>query len=239
MNSQLAATFGLPAPGFPVAVGGTVQRVYDDLRKRIITIQLPPDTTLSRGELTETYEVSQTPIREALQLLKQEGLVRIYPQSRTVVTRIDVLQIYEAHFLRVALETEVCRRLAADPELDPAIITRARSIIKMQRAVADDPEQITIFQELDELFHQTLFAGVKRSNLHQLVRERSGHLERIRRLHLPETGKIVSILDGHQAIVEAIAARDERAAVEAIREHLSRTVAKVEDMRKEFPHYFI
>ncbi|MGO8433620.1 GntR family transcriptional regulator, partial [Rhizobium johnstonii] len=75
-----------------------------------------PDTPLSRTELTETYEVSQTPTRDALQLLPQEGLVRIYPQSSTVVTRIDVLQIYEAHFLLVALETEVCRRPATDPD---------------------------------------------------------------------------------------------------------------------------
>jgi DNA-binding GntR family transcriptional regulator len=239
MNSQFASTFGLTAPGFPVVAGSTVQRVYDDLRKRIITIQLPPDTTLSRTELTETYEVSQTPIRDALQLLKQEGLVRIYPQSRTVVTRIDVLQIYEAHFLRVALETEVCRRLATDPDPDPSVITRARSIIKMQTAVADDADQIAIFQELDELFHQTLFAGAKRSSLHQLIRERSGHLERIRRLHLPEKGKIVSILDGHHAIIDAIAARNEQGAVDAIREHLSQTVAKVEDLRKEFPDYFV
>jgi DNA-binding GntR family transcriptional regulator len=216
--------------------GGTVQRIYDDLRKRIITIQLPPDTMLSRADLTETYEVSQTPIREAMQLLKQEGLIRIYPQSRTVVTRIDVPQVYEAHFLRVALETEVCRRLAA--ECDPGTITRARSIIKMQEAVADDPEQLSIFQELDELFHQTLFAGVKRTGLHQLVRERSGHLERIRRLHLPEKGKILSILSGHKAVIEAIAAKDENAAVDAIRDHLSRTVARVEELRQSFPQYF-
>jgi GntR family transcriptional regulator, rspAB operon transcriptional repressor len=223
MNTSLAQTFGLTAPGFPAVTGSTVQRVYDDLRKRIITIQLPPDTTLSRTELTETYEVSQTPIREAMQLLKQEGLIRIYPQSRTVVTRIDVPQIYEAHFLRVALETEVCRRLALEP--DSPTVMRARSIIKMQEAVADDPEQLAIFQELDELFHQ-------------LIRERSGHLERIRRLHLPEKGKILNILEGHRAIVEAIAAGNETGAVEAIRDHLSRTVSKVEDLRAEFPHYF-
>ncbi len=43
----------------------------------------------------------------------------------------------------------------------------------------------------------------------------------------------------HRAIIEAIAARDEQGAVNAIREHLSRTVAKVEDLRKEFPHYFV
>jgi DNA-binding GntR family transcriptional regulator len=236
MNTSLASTFGLTPPGLPALNGGTVQRVYDDLRRRIITLQLPPDTTLSRAELTDTYEVSQTPIREAMQLLKQEGLVRIYPQSKTVVTRIDAPQIYEAHFLRVALETEVCRRLATDG--DAATVTRARSIIRMQEAVADDPEQLAIFQELDELFHQTLFSGVGRSGLHQLVRERSGHLERVRRLHLPEKGKIVSILEGHRAIVEAIAARDADGAVAAIRDHLSRTVAKVEELQREFPHYF-
>lgn len=236
MNTHLAATLGLSAPGFPVTAGGTVQRIYDDLRKRIITIQLPPDTMLSRADLTETYEVSQTPIREAMQLLKQEGLIRIYPQSRTVVTRIDVPQVYEAHFLRVALETEVCRRLAIEP--DAGTVTRARSIIKMQEAVADDPEQIAIFQELDELFHQTLFAGVKRTGLHQLVRERSGHLERIRRLQMPEASKIQAILSGHKAVIEAIAARDENGAVEAIRDHLSRTVARVEELRQDFPKYF-
>lgn len=236
MNTSLASTFGLSDPTYPALSGGTVQRVYEDLRKRIITLQLPPDTTLSRAELTDTYEVSQTPIREAMQILKQEGLVRIYPQSKTVVTRIDVPQIYEAHFLRVALETEVCRRLAA--EGDSSTITRAKSIIRMQEAVAEDPEQLAIFQELDELFHQTLFAGLKRGGLHLLVRERSGHLERVRRLHLPEQGKIVNIIEGHRAIVDAITARDEAAAVAAIRDHLSRTVAKVEDLRREFPQYF-
>ncbi|MGO7808008.1 hypothetical protein ACC694_37860, partial [Rhizobium ruizarguesonis] len=55
-----------------------------------------------------------------------------------------------------------------------------------QAAVADDADQIAIFQDLDELFHQTLFACAKRSSLHQLILERSGHLERIRRLHLDD-----------------------------------------------------
>lgn len=236
MNNPLAAGFNLAEPDAGTAPGGTVQRVYNDLRQRIITLQLPPDTTLARTELTETYGVSQTPIREALQLLKQEGLVRIYPQSRTVVTRIDVPQIYQAHFLRVALETEVCRRLAA--AADPAVITRARSIIRMQEAVADDPGQITMFQELDEMFHQTLFAGLDRTGLHQLVREQSGHLERVRRLHLPQKGKVLNILSGHRAIVDGIAAGDPAQAMEAVRAHLSQTVDRVEALRTEFPDYF-
>ncbi|MBU3031336.1 GntR family transcriptional regulator [Paracoccus marinaquae] len=235
MNSNLAMTFGLSVPG-NAAAGGTVQTVYQDLRRRIIGLELLPDTTLSRAELTDTYEVSQTPIREALQLLKQENLVRIYPQSKTVVTRIDIPQIHEAHFLRVALETEVCRRLAS--ERDDQTVTRARSIVKMQEAIAEDRSQMALFQELDELFHRTLFAALDRTGLYQLLRERSGHLERIRRLHLPEMGKVLDVLGAHNAIIDAIDARDEDRAVAAIRDHLSRTITKIGELQKEFPDYF-
>ncbi|MEI4488823.1 GntR family transcriptional regulator [Frigidibacter sp. MR17.14] len=230
----MAETFGLHAP--LMQGGTTVQRVYGDLRRRIITLELAPDTTLSRTDLSDTYGVSQTPIREALQLLKQEGLVFIFPQSRTVVTRIDVPQIYEAHFLRMSLETEVCRRLAAEDS--DATLSRARSILRMQEAISDDPSQIAMFQELDEVFHQTLFAGVGQIGLNHLVRERSGHLERARRLHLPEKGKVVSILDGHKAIIAGIASGRPEAATDAMRDHLSQTVSRIEALRREFPDHF-
>ncbi|WP_146112995.1 FCD domain-containing protein [Paracoccus yeei] len=74
--------------------------------------------------------------------------------------------------------------------------------------------------------------------MHQLVRERSGHLERGRHLHQPEQGKVLNILAGHRAIVEGIASGDEYQAVNAIRDHLSQTVARVEAPPQEFPHYF-
>ena len=90
----------------------TAARIYNDLRVRIINFDLKPDTPLSRKELSANYGVSQTPIREALQRLEQEGLVRIFPQSKTVVTRIDQSELREAHFLRVALETEVAQRIS-------------------------------------------------------------------------------------------------------------------------------
>lgn len=47
------------------------------------------------------------------------------------------------------------------------------------------------------------------------MREHSGHLERVRRLRLPEKGKIVAILEGHRRIIEAIAAKDAEAAIAA------------------------
>ncbi|MDS9469776.1 GntR family transcriptional regulator [Paracoccus sp. MBLB3053] len=233
MTKTLLSAFSAAETG--TAAGGTVQRVYGDLRQRIIAFELPPDMTLDRHELTEHYGVSLTPLREALQKLHLEGLVRVYPQSRTVVTRIDIPQIYEAHFLRTALECEVARNLALKP--DPDLITRARSIIRMQEVVAQDPGQVTMFQELDEVFHNTMFAALGRGALHQLIRERSGHLERARRLHNAQ-GRVASIISGHLAVVDEIEKGDPDAAVSAMRRHLGGTISQVEKLRSRHPDYF-
>lgn len=202
---------------------------------RIISFDLQPDLTLSRSELMAHYNASQTPLREALQRLDQEGLVRIYPQSRTQVARIDSEQIYEAHFLRVALECEVARELALAPDAD--FLGRARSIIRMQEAVGGRPEQMAMFQKLDEAFHGALFSGLGRDRLHRLIRARSGHLERARRLHKAQS-RVASIIAGHIAVVAAIEAGDGDRAAASMREHLGGTISHIADLRARFPAYF-
>jgi len=212
------------------------QRVYDDLRERIASLELPPGTTLSRNELAKHYDVSLTPIREAMQRLEQDGLIRIFPQSKTLVTKIDVAQLYETHFLRVAVEVEVARRLAEQP--DPAVIKKARAILTMQDTLVDNLEEIGLFNELDEAFHQTLFAGVGQLNLHAMLKSKAGHLTRARRLDLPKEGKVRDIMKAHWAILNAIEAGDPQAAQEAMRMHLAGTVRRIEQLRQENPDYF-
>lgn len=235
MANSIIAALSPADPNNAANGGGTVQRVYEDLRRRIIDFELAPDETLSRNDLTEAYGVSLTPLREALQKLNQEGLVRIFPQSRTIVTRIDIPQIYEAHFMRVALECEVARNLALAP--DSELVTRARSIIRMQEAVAKDRSQVSMFQQLDEVFHNTLFSALGRGALHRLIREKSGHLERARRLHNAQS-RVDSIIGGHLAVVAAIEAGDPDQAVRAMREHLGGTISQIELLRQKHPQYF-
>ncbi len=219
-------------PGSQSAAG----RTLDALRQRIITLDLPPETVLSRIELAQHYDVSQTPLREALQKLEAEGLVDIYPQSRTVVTRIDTTKMHEAHFLRLAVETEVLRRLSH--ECDATSLSRLKVILTLQEELSGSLAELPAFQELDEVFHQTLMAAAGQPGLHALLRSRSGHLNRVRRLDLPNEGKIRRILDGHRAIIAAIEAKDEAAALTAIRDHLSQTVSRVEALRAKYPSYF-
>lgn len=223
-------------PQGPLGPAPAAQGVYEALRAQILAMELAPDTTLSRSALAERFGVSQTPLREALQQLELDGLVRIVPQSRTVVTRIDVRALAETHFLRVAVETEVVRRLAQSPPRDT--LGRARALVRMQGSLVGDSAQTSMFFDLDRALHRTLFEGIGMAAIYALVARRQGHLARCQRIELPMQGKMEAILAHHDAILDAIEAGDPDAAAAAMREHLSGTMRRLADLRLAHPDYF-
>jgi DNA-binding GntR family transcriptional regulator len=225
----------VPSPGVSARIPAST-RIYEDLRNRIINFELPPGHTLSRPDLAQHYQVSQTPVREALLRLEADGLVETYPQSRTVVSRIDISEIHEAHFLRVATETEVVRHLAETP--DAPAVTKARSILKMQQALIGDLDSMGMFHRLDETFHQTMFAGVGQLGLHDLVKTKCGHMVRARRLDLPREGKMQHILEEHEDILAAIEKGDPDLAMAMLRKHLTGTITRMMGLKQEHPDYF-
>jgi len=218
------------------APANTAARIYGDLRIRIINLDLKPDTPLSRKELSANYGVSQTPIREALQRLEQEGLVRVFPQSKTVVTRIDQSELREAHFLRVALETEVVRRITA--AADRSVVERLRTIVKMQETLAGDVGQTEMFNDLDRAFHRTNFEVLSLRATYVLMSARQGHFARCQRLELPKEGRMEQILADHSKIVDSIESGDPARAAEAMRNHFNGTIRRVSQLSEEFPEYF-
>jgi DNA-binding GntR family transcriptional regulator len=74
--------------------------------------------------------------------------------------------------------------------------------------------------------------------LRELIRSRSGHLDRLRRLHLPSPGKAEQIIADHAALAEAVIAGQPDAAERHLRQHLSGTFAEIDRIRAEAPGYF-
>ncbi len=236
MNVAVKAALDLVRHSARREARSAAARIYDDLRQRILSLELPPGSGLLRSELADHYEVSVTPLRDALQLLEQDGLVEIYPQSRTQVTRIDLAKVYEAHLLRVALETEVVRRLAERDCSDT--VAHCRAVIELQRSVADDRAQLQLFQQLDEYFHACLFAALSLEDLQKIVRSCAGHLDRVRRLQTHSGEKIRNIIAGHVAIVDAIESGDAQAAMDALRKHLWKAPDWTDAFRAQYRDYF-
>lgn len=209
--------------------------VFEQLRDMIVSLALVPGTPLSRAELQQQFRLSSTPIRDALMRLEQAGLVEIFPQSGTIVSLIDIARARQAQFLRRAVEQEAVRILAANP--NAGLIERLQGIIAQQRALAKDGD-LARFNDADLAFHQCMYEAAGAPDLWALVRQQSGHIDRIRRLHLPIRGKATHIVRDHTAIVAAIADGEPARAQAALRDHLSRSLAFTDELRARFPGYF-
>jgi DNA-binding GntR family transcriptional regulator len=208
--------------------------VLDHLRERIVALDLPPGMVLSRADLAAMYGVSQTPVRDALMRLEEEGLVDVYPQHKTVVSRIDIHSAQQAHFLRRAIELEIARVLATSPDID--LVRRLRAAIARQRAALASADFGGLAAE-DQSFHREMYAAAGVPQLWDEVRRRSGHIDRLRRLHLPVEGKGEAIVRDHTRIVDAIARGDAEAAQRRVREHLSGTLSQLDAIRSRHPEH--
>jgi len=210
-------------------------QVFERLRAAIVALDLPPGAPLSRATLAAQFGVSSTPIRDALMRLEEEGLVDVFPQYATVVSRIDVHRAQQAHFLRLALELEIVRQLARQEERGPLVAELERLIARQQQfAKAGDFEG---FMAADNDFHAALYAAADKHDLWTLVRSRSGHIDRLRRLHLPSPGKAQGIVRHHRLIVKAIGAGQAADAQAHLRTHLSGTLSDLAAIRAEHPEY--
>lgn len=213
----------------------TAEQLYEALRHRILTLDLTPGMQLSRNDLASTYRVSQTPVRDALRLLEQEGLVVVYPQSRTEVARIDLDQARETQFLRVSLELEVVRALCeAEDRTGP---DEAARILQMQRT-ALDIDDMARFSQLDRDFHRAMFRAAGVEALWQVVEARSGHINRLRNLNLLDPDKASTILAAHAQLLERLRARDITGAQAAVRDHLSGTLASADAIKAAHREFF-
>ncbi|MFD2262845.1 GntR family transcriptional regulator [Lacibacterium aquatile] len=209
-------------------------QVFESLRHQIISLSLIPGTVLSRTALMEQYGLSQTPIRDALLKLAEEKLVDIFPQHATVVSPIDLRLAHQAHFFRKSIELEVVRTLALAQ--DKRFLAKLRGIVAEQQADFELGD-LTAFAEADQAFHRQMSEAAGVPDLWTLVRSRSGHIDRLRQLHLPVPGKIQAILRDHTRILDAIAASDPAEAQQAVRDHLSGTLMQVADIKLRFPEY--
>ena len=214
---------------------GGAAHVFFMLRQEIIALTLAPGAVLSRVELQDRFGLSSTPVRDALMRLQEEGLVEVFPQHATVVSPIDLERAQQGQFLRRSIELEIVRTLALHP--DAVVIEKLNSLIRQQPAFSRLGEH-SAFTAADQAFHKTMYDSAKVPLLWDVVARLSGHIDRLRRLHLPVPGKMRDVMRDHQAIVDAIAAGQPDAAQAALRDHLSRSLGFVETLRQSHPDYF-
>ncbi|OZM76998.1 GntR family transcriptional regulator [Pseudonocardia sp. MH-G8] len=207
--------------------------VHEQLRRRIISAELPPGAPLSENDLAAELAVSRTPVRESLILLAEEDLVQVFPQLGSFVSRVDMALVANAQFVREAIELASLRDAAG--RLDAAGLAALRDLLARQRLAEGDTDE---FFRLDEEFHQLLLAIGGHERAWRAVESAKAHLDRARRLGLRLVSPVALLVAQHGAVVDALAAGDLGAAEEAMRTHLRAVFSDIERVRQQSPELF-
>lgn len=221
-----------PSKGQPVRLSVRDQTL-ETLRRRIISLQLPPGEPLSENELAQELGVSRTPVRESLILLREEGLVQVYPQIGSFVSLVDLARVSEAQFVREAIECASLRDLS----VDDAGIAGLRVILQSQ-ADADAHSDVEEFFRLDEEFHRELLRLAGHESAWAAVNSAKAHLDRARRLSLLDTRPVATLIQQHTAVVDALEAKNLPAADSSLRLHLRGVFEDVQRIQQATPQLF-
>jgi DNA-binding GntR family transcriptional regulator len=212
--------------------GKTRPQVYAALRDAIVSTRFEPGRQLSENELAEWLGVSRTPVREALVRLSDERLVEIAPQLGTFVSRISVSAVADAQFVREALECAAVRLAAERATRED--INALKAIVARQAQVADFDR----WYVLDDELHAALFGLSGHSSAWRLAERAEAHLNRVRRLSLPQPRYMQEMVAEHRLVIRAIERGDAEAAEEALRHHLRMVLSGLDDLREQHPDFF-
>lgn len=218
--------------------GSTRQRerdkVYRRVREQIIGLDFSPGFAISENEIATALGVSRTPVREAVLLLTEEGLVEVFPKIGTFVSRVDPEEVAEAQFLREAVELASLRSLTTP--IDEEQVTRLRENLQLQKNAGDD---IRSFFELDEEFHKGLMALAGHESSWSTVSAAKSHLDRARMLGIRKIPELGRLTEEHHAVFEAAISGDVATAEKHLRAHLRLVFADVKAVEEDAPELFV
>lgn len=187
------------------------------LREMILLEKLPAGTLLPERDLANALGVSRTPMREAIRLLANEGLISHTPSRRPYVADPSLEEINECLRVQGALEAlagELACSVASDHEI--AAIAKINGSMKEAR---DAEERLQAFR-LDMQFHEAIVAASQNKALADTHSTYNARLWRVRFLSSQRNEGREGTRQEHLEIVEALSKRDSRATAQALQRHL-------------------
>ncbi len=193
------------------------ERVYQELRRRIRELNLPPGTRLRKNQIADEFSVSRAPVSEAIARLAEEGLVDVYPQSGSFVSPIRPQDIHESMMIRTALEVEAIRR--ATELADDDLLARLEKNLADQTAALKKSDMARL-DDLDEAFHADILQILNAPRMQILLDACRARLDRPRFQALPVDERPDATVREHRRILDAIKSGDVEFASAAMRVHL-------------------
>lgn len=194
------------------------ERAYDAIKQAILSLELQPGEFMSIGSLASQLDVSRTPVREALLLLEQEGLVRLVPHKGAYVSELSVRDVEETFELRIVLERYAARTAATRFTSDE--LSRLDQLLTESKQAIDQGRFLEA-SDMGRRLHDALVEKVGNYRLMMILGQLDTHYTRFRRFAALMPGRLQKSHQQHLNIVTALKSRDGDRAEQALADHLA------------------
>jgi GntR family transcriptional regulator of gluconate operon len=214
-----------------IANASTGVRLASELRIRIVSGLITAGTVLSENKLAQEFEVSRSPIREALKTLASENMIRL-ERMGAVVIGLNEQDIKELYDVRLLIETFVYERIL---KIDTTELVQELSKIREMMEVAIKYRDADEFSYQDVLFHETVIRSINHSYILLIWNNAKPVMESLillsMRMRLEEKVDDFSrILQNHDLYIEAIQTKNRDIMIQAMHQNFDDVQGTVEDL---------
>jgi DNA-binding GntR family transcriptional regulator len=198
--------------------------VYSRLKDEIFEFRLLPGDRFTETEMASRYEVSRTPMRDALYRLQREGFLEVEFRRGWMVRKLDFMYFDHLYDLRIVLEVAAVERICQMPEHPEQLLELRKSWLVPKE---DREKDGRLVAQLDERFHATLVSAATNSEMARVHAELTEKIRIIRRLDFTHEERIEATYQEHGKILQLLLRRKFPEASMLLRSHIQQSKMEV------------
>lgn len=205
-------------------------KLVDQIEEIVLSGELPAGSKLDEMALARRFNVSRTPVREALRRLASTGLIDLIPNRGAFTATLSDTQLHEMFIAMAELEA-TCARLAAI-SMTP---TERQAFQRLHNRMGElvGPNDVRGFGEMNDAFHILIYRGAHNHYLEGLASSLRKRLSLYRRSQFRTTGRLQHSFHEHDAVVRAVIAGDANRAHATMLQHFDMVEASVQTLLED------
>lgn len=206
-----------PREASPDAGMSLRERAYVQIKQRIITLKFQPGEYINESAVSKQLNIGRTPVHQALNRLMLEGMVDVIPRKGVIVKPMSIDEVLKIVETRLAVEP-YCVQLAAK-RAEHTHLDRMTEILRRSGPLVSRRD-IEGLMELDREFHGAIADAAQNEVLRDILRNLHQRSLRFWFVSLNDDIHLRNVQSEHQAILDALVARDAEDAANQMREHI-------------------
>jgi DNA-binding GntR family transcriptional regulator len=211
-----------PAPNlavidWPEAARSQSEAAYLRIRDRIVSLDMPPGSVVNEARLRDELDIGRTPIREALQRLALENLVKSIPHRGTFVTDVNITDLARITEVRVVIEAHAAR-LAAERLGGQDRVAVQELLAVLEGGGAADQREL---MRLDQQIHRQIYRAARNSFLESTLERYLNLSLRLWYLVVDQEVRLREAVAEHVELLRAVLAGEGSRAEESMRRHVT------------------